>query len=270
MDSGNRLVAGSSDSAAQLDSVVATVHSPVPRAHAAFPEFIWNIVVALRPWYRACSDAGTAGCFGVGRGARGLGRPSRSLAWRGSAVAGTGNAAGASLSSREVENGTLVRSGRRERPRADHADSIIPFAVARSIQSGTRARKSAEYRRQLSGRSLAPRSQQRSFAEYRHSSTAPRVSRQRRDGAARGLPVRTSTAPRVSRQRRHAGARGLPVRTSTAPRVSRQRRHGAARDLPVRMRSGGSMCEAVCGVTPWRRDRQSPACRLTGSIALPG
>ena len=60
MDSGNRLVAGSSDSAAQLDSVVATVHSPVPARVLPFPEFIWNDVVALRHWHRLYSEAGTA------------------------------------------------------------------------------------------------------------------------------------------------------------------------------------------------------------------
>ena len=79
--------------------------------------------------------AGTAGCWGVGRGARGLDRPSRSLARRGPAVSGTGNAAGASSSSREVENGTMCVRGRRERPRADHAGSIMLDHLRSSLPS---------------------------------------------------------------------------------------------------------------------------------------
>jgi len=44
MDSGNRLVAGSSGSEAQLDSVVATAHSPVPRARVAFRDIFFGMI----------------------------------------------------------------------------------------------------------------------------------------------------------------------------------------------------------------------------------
>ena len=125
MDSGNRLAAGSSDSAAQLDSVVATVHSPVPRAHAAFPELFGMMLSLCAIVYRACSMLGRQAAAALAA-AHAVSVVHRDLWHGGSAGSGTGSATGASerasLSAREVENGTIVRSGRRERPRADHTD----------------------------------------------------------------------------------------------------------------------------------------------------
>jgi len=147
MDSGNRLVAGSSDSEAQLDSVVATVHSPVPCAHAAFPDIFGMMFVALRHWRRMYSAAGTAGCWDgrlLGRQAAAALAAAHAVSvvdrdrWHGEVLQAPVPATLPERASwREVENGPVCVRGRRERPRGGNA-ARAPPSPAPSLVAGAR------------------------------------------------------------------------------------------------------------------------------------